>query len=221
MNLNIQLPNFTGSDLDDAKERKLIKEYLVNLAEQLRFILANINQDNLDDSLSDTIKSNTNAVDALNKGYKDTNAALIAVGKQANSLSLATNNKLRSCEVTLKLEDKEISKATIQFTGNFVTAEQLAGSQLDINAANIKQGTIPNDRIDTESLPVKKLNNAAGTFTSLSSSIPGTQLDETGVKTVKLYATGTATKAAGGTYYPLFIDAETGEILKSDTAEGG
>lgn len=45
--LNLTLPNFNESDLSDEKQRRRIMNYLVKLDEQLRFVLSNLDEENV------------------------------------------------------------------------------------------------------------------------------------------------------------------------------
>lgn len=198
--IDFKLPNFNDNQLDDAKERKQIKEYLVLLAKQLKYILNNIDVENLSAGLSQSISDNSKAVQQMSSGLQDIGGAIARVEKSATQLSLSADNKLRSCVLSLKLGDTTLGSVTIQFTGNFVTEEQLAQNG------------------------VSKLTGATGTFSSLSSASGSTQLDGSHVASAKLCATGVATAQDGETYYPVYIKSN-GELIKAaeaySPAEGG
>lgn len=198
--IDFKLPNFNDNQLDDAKERKQIKEYLVLLAKQLKYILNNIDTENLAAGLSQSISDNSKAVQQMSSGLQDIGGAIARVEKNATQLSLSADNKLRSCVLSLKLGDATLGNVTIQFTGNFVTEEQLAQNG------------------------VSKLTGATGTFSSLSSASGSTQLDGSHVTSAKLFATGVATAQDGETYYPVYIKSN-GELIKAaeaySPAEGG
>lgn len=198
--IDFKLPNFNDNQLDDAKERKQIKEYLVLLAKQLKYILNNIDVENLSAGLSQSISDNSKAVQQMSSGLQDMGGAIARVEKNATQLSLSADNKLRSCVLSLKLGDTTLGNVTIQFTGNFVTEEQLAQNG------------------------VSKLTGATGTFSSLSSASGSTQLDGSHVTSAKLFATGVATAQDGETYYPVYIKSN-GELIKAaeaySPAEGG
>ena len=198
--IDFKLPNFNDNQLDDAKERKQIKEYLVLLAKQLKYILNNIDVENLSAGLSQSISDNSKAVQQMSSGLQDMGGAIARVEKNATQLSLSADNKLRSCVLSLKLGDTTLGNVTIQFTGNFVTEEQLAQNG------------------------VSKLTGATGTFSSLSSASGSTQFDGSHVTSAKLFATGVATAQDGETYYPVYIKSN-GELIKAaeaySPAEGG
>jgi flagellar hook-basal body complex protein FliE len=194
--IDLKLPSFTDNQLDDAKERKQIKEYLVLLTKQLKYYLNNIDIENLSTGLTQTIQNNSKATEQLASNLTDVNNAVIKTEKNATQLSLTAENALRSTVLVLKMADVELARVTIQFTGNFVTAEQL------------------------EEYEASKLTGATGTFSSLSSSSGAVQLGDSEITASKLYATGAATAQDGETYYPVYIKAN-GELIRAvNPAEG-
>lgn len=194
--IDLKLPSFTDNQLDDAKERKQIKEYLVLLTKQLKYYLNNIDIENLSTGLTQTIQNNSKATEQLASNLTDVNNAVIKTEKNATQLSLTAENALRSTVLVLKMADVELARVTIQFTGNFVTAEQL------------------------EAYEASKLTGATGTFSSLSSSSGAVQLGDSDITASKLYATGAATAQDGETYYPVYIKAN-GELIRAvNPAEG-
>lgn len=220
--IDFKLPNFNDNQLDDAKERKQIKEYLVLLTRQLKYILNNIDVENLSSGLSKSISDNGAAVDKVSQDLRDIGGAISKVEKNATQLGLNAENRERSCILVLKMADSELARVTIQFTGNFVTDTQLEqkGYVTDVELDN-------KDYVTATELAqngVSKITGATGTFSSLSSASGSTQLDENHVASVKLFATGVATAQDGETYYPVYIKSN-GELIKAaeaySPAEGG
>ena len=123
--IDFKLPNFNDNQLDDAKERKQIKEYLVLLTRQLKYILNNIDVENLSSGLSKSISDNGAAVNKVTQDLRDIGGAISKVEKNATQLGLNAENRERSCILVLKMADSELARVTIQFTGNFVTDTQL------------------------------------------------------------------------------------------------
>ena len=123
--IDFKLPNFNDNQLDDAKERKQIKEYLVLLTRQLKYILNNIDVENLASGLSKSISDNGAAVNKVSQDLRDIGGAISKVEKNATQLGLNAENRERSCILVLKMADAELARVTIQFTGNFVTDTQL------------------------------------------------------------------------------------------------
>ena len=123
--IDFKLPNFNDNQLDDAKERKQIKEYLVLLTRQLKYILNNIDVENLASGLSKSISDNGAAVTKVTQDLRDIGGAISKVEKNATQLGLNAENHERSCILVLKMADSELARVTIQFTGNFVTDTQL------------------------------------------------------------------------------------------------
>ena len=220
--IDFKLPNFNDNQLDDAKERKQIKEYLVLLTRQLKYILNNIDVENLASGLSKSISDNGAAVTKVSQDLRDIGGAISKVEKNATQLGLNAENRERSCILVLKMADSELARVTIQFTGNFVTDTQLEQKGY-VTATELEQkGYVTATELAQNG--VSKITGATGTFSSLSSASGSTQLDGSHVASAKLFATGVATAQDGETYYPVYIKSN-GELIKAaeaySPAEGG
>ena len=220
--IDFKLPNFNDNQLDDAKERKQIKEYLVLLTRQLKYILNNIDVENLASGLSKSISDNGAAVTKVSQDLRDIGGAISKVEKNATQLSLNAENRERSCILVLKMADSELARVTIQFTGNFVTDTQLEQKGYVTDAELEQKGYVTATELEQNG--VSKITGATGTFSSLSSASGSTQLDGSHVASAKLFATGVATAQDGETYYPVYIKSN-GELIKAaeaySPAEGG
>ena len=220
--IDFKLPNFNDNQLDDAKERKQIKEYLVLLTRQLKYILNNIDVENLASDLSKSISDNGAAVNKVSQDLRDIGGAISKVEKNATQLGLNAENRERSCILVLKMADSELARVTIQFTGNFVTDTQLEQKGYVTDTELEQKGYVTATELAQNG--VSKITGATGTFSSLSSASGSTQLDGSHVASVKLFATGVATAQDGETYYPVYIKSN-GELIKAaeaySPAEGG
>ena len=220
--IDFKLPNFNDNQLDDAKERKQIKEYLVLLTRQLKYILNNIDVENLSSGLSKSISDNGAAVNKVTQDLRDIGGAISKVEKNATQLGLNAENRERSCILVLKMADSELARVTIQFTGNFVTDTQLEQKGYVTDTELEQKGYVTATELEQNG--VSKITGATGTLSSLSSASGSTQLDGSRVASAKLFATGAATAQDGETYYPVYIKAN-GELIKAAEAyspsEGG
>lgn len=220
--IDFKLPNFNDNQLDDAKERKQIKEYLVLLTRQLKYILNNIDVENLASDLSKSISDNGAAVTKVSQDLRDIGGAISKVEKNATQLGLNAENRERSCILVLKMADAELARVTIQFTGNFVTDTQLEQKGYVTDTELEQKGYVTATELAQNG--VSKITGATGTFSSLSSASGSTQLDGSHVASAKLFATGVATAQDGETYYPVYIKSN-GELIKAagaySPAEGG
>lgn len=220
--IDFKLPNFNDNQLDDAKERKQIKEYLVLLTRQLKYILNNIDVENLSSGLSKSISDNGAAVTKVSQDLRDIGGAISKVEKNATQLGLNAENRERSCILVLKMADAELARVTIQFTGNFVTDTQLEQKGYVTDTELEQMGYVTATELEQNG--VSKITGATGTFSSLSSASGSTQLDGSHVASAKLFATGVATAQDGETYYPVYIKSN-GELIKAaeaySPAEGG
>nr|DAH48813.1 MAG TPA: hypothetical protein [Bacteriophage sp.] len=220
--IDFKLPNFNDNQLDDAKERKQIKEYLVLLTRQLKYILNNIDVENLSSGLSKSISDNGAAVNKVTQDLRNIGGAISKVEKNATQLGLNAENHERSCILVLKMADSELARVTIQFTGNFVTDMQLEQKGYVTDTELEQKGYVTATELAQNG--VSKITGATGTFSSLSSASGSTQLDGSHVASAKLFATGVATAQDGETYYPVYIKSN-GELIKAaeaySPAEGG
>ena len=220
--IDFKLPNFNDNQLDDAKERKQIKEYLVLLTRQLKYILNNIDVENLASGLSKSISDNGAAVTKVTQDLRDIGGAISKVEKNATQLGLNAENRERSCILVLKMADSELARVTIQFTGNFVTDTQLEQKGYVTDTELEQKGYVTATELAQNG--VSKITGATGTFSSLSSASGSTQLDGSHVASAKLFATGVATAQDGETYYPVYIKSN-GELIRAaeaySPAEGG
>lgn len=220
--IDFKLPNFNDNQLDDAKERKQIKEYLVLLTRQLKYILNNIDVENLASGLSKSISDNGAAVNKVSQDLRDIGGAISKVERNATQLGLNAENRERSCILVLKMADSELARVTIQFTGNFVTDTQLEQKGYVTDAELEQKGYVTATELEQNG--VSKITGATGTFSSLSSASGSTQLDGSHVASAKLFANGVATAQDGETYYPVYIKSN-GELIRAaeaySPAEGG
>ena len=224
--IDFKLPNFNDNQLDDAKERKQIKEYLVLLTRQLKYILNNIDVENLASGLSKSISDNGAAVNKVTQDLRDIGGAISKVEKNATQLGLNAENHERSCILVLKVADSELARVTIQFTGNFVTDTQLEQKGYVTDTQLEQKGYVTDTELEQKGYVtatelaqngVSKITGATGTFSSLSSASGSTQLDGSHVASAKLFATGVATAQDGETYYPVYIKSN-GELIKAAEA---
>ena len=213
--IDFKLPNFNDNQLDDAKERKQIKEYLVLLTRQLKYILNNIDVENLASGLSKSISDNGAAVNKVSQDLRDIGGAISKVEKNATQLGLNAENRERSCILVLKMADAELARVTIQFTGNFVTDTQLEQKGYVTDTELEQKGYVTATELAQNG--VSKITGATGTFSSLSSASGSTQLDGSHVASAKLFATGVATAQDGETYYPVYIKSN-GELIRAAEA---
>ena len=213
--IDFKLPNFNDNQLDDAKERKQIKEYLVLLTRQLKYILNNIDVENLASGLSKSISDNGAAVTKVSQDLRDIGGAISKVEKNATQLGLNAENHERSCILVLKMADAELARVTIQFTGNFVTDTQLEQKGYVTDTELEQKGYVTATELAQNG--VSKITGATGTFSSLSSASGSTQLDGSHVASAKLFATGVATAQDGETYYPVYIKSN-GELIRAAEA---
>ena len=80
------LPEIKDSDLNSGKERRKILEYLYQLTEQLRYVLSNLDEENLAPALAEKLDG-SQAVAALSGEIRDAYGNIAALRRTAQSLS--------------------------------------------------------------------------------------------------------------------------------------
>lgn len=74
--LNMPRPRFTAEDLDDERQRRKIISWLIQLDEQLRYLLNNLDAENLGEELRDIIQATAGAIELMAEGLEDTRAVV-------------------------------------------------------------------------------------------------------------------------------------------------
>ena len=162
----LSLPSITNEKLNDAKERKAIRDYLYQLNEQLRYTLNNLDEENLSTELTDTIQGAYTESTKLSKEMKDVQGNVSRVQQFASSLVLTVENQTDGLSSSIKLTSggTEISSGMVKITGAVSFNDLKNEGSTEINGANISTGKINAARIDVDNLYVKHLSSADGTF---------------------------------------------------------
>jgi len=203
---DFNLPDIKESDLDSQKERRQILEYLYQLTEQLRYVLMNLDEDNLSDSLKETIDGAYRASETimhrledvygnvssvkqtsseLSARVEDAEGNMSALSQKVDGFTLVVTNGEQSSVIQLKSGSATIASQTIRFTGDVIFASDLTDGNTVISGSNIQTGTI-----DASDVSVTNLNAS----NIVSGIINGIQM--TGV-----YGSFDYLSAAGGAVY--------------------
>lgn len=133
---------FPSFEAGESTERRLdtVTNYLYMLLEQLRYTLANIGRENINDTaFADMSEVITHPL-SIRMG--DAEGNISSLQQWAGGLVLTVENGERSSSIRLTSGDVTISSETIQFKG-MVLFEDLSGSgRTEINGDNITTGTI-------------------------------------------------------------------------------
>jgi hypothetical protein len=172
--LNLSLPSFHGMDLSDEKQMRKLTSYLYRLDEQLRYVLNNLGEENLSDSLRAIINAQTDAtvLDEMTGrlqrlGTQITQTAdkikLAASKEELDALGNVLNESVAAFEVTaeeirLAVEgklDADAPSVGVQ-TASAVVNEKgvyLSGGEIDMrttdgeNFVNITDGGVEASRL--------------------------------------------------------------------------
>lgn len=131
--LNINLPNFTAEDLDDAAQRRRIVSYMYSLHEQLQYLLTHLDEDNLSDGLKETINVAYEAIKTVTADVIE----LKAPAKRVQTLGsevLIDENRVRIATPEFMVEINE--------SGQIFLLDDSGGVMADLSVTN--QLTAPN-----------------------------------------------------------------------------
>lgn len=81
-NYDMPRPRFTAEDMDDEKQRKKIISWLVQLDEKLRYMLENIDTDNLSGELNGTLEETREAIRLVSEGVENSRAEIEVLPEQ-------------------------------------------------------------------------------------------------------------------------------------------
>lgn len=73
---SMERPRFTAEDMDDEKQRKKIISWLIRLDEQLRYMMSNIGEENLNSELAGTITAAGNVVQLMAHSVEEQEATI-------------------------------------------------------------------------------------------------------------------------------------------------
>lgn len=160
---NITLP--TLSEVSDKQNMEQIRGYLATLHDQLRYMMLNIDTDNLSDSLSKTIftasenaEYSKNELDSMKESIVSVDNNLSALVQTADKINWFITDSNDASDITLTPEAVSLISNSIDLTGlvKFSDLEQ-AGSTI-INGSNIRAGTVSADKLSVNDLSALAAN---------------------------------------------------------------
>ena len=170
---NITLPDL--SDISDKQNLEKIKGYLATLNDQLRYMMLNIDEENLSDSLSDTIKT-------AEKTSSEAKISLVRLGERiskvtqtADKINWLISNGKSSTDFTLTSTAARLISNSIDMTG-YARFTDLSGTGTSvINGNNILTGTISADKLSVSTLESISANIGGWSISgnSITSSVSG------------------------------------------------
>lgn len=139
-NVTFTLPDLSGVEagLDDKKERRRIIEYLYQLNEQLRYMLSNLDGDNMSSAFVQEI-CNSEAVDRLTQQVADAQSGMKTIRKQtAEGISEIAQQVTQTGEAmeSLRRQTAEGFEQTVQ-KGGILSAINQSAEQVRIEAGKI------------------------------------------------------------------------------------
>lgn len=185
-NINLSIPSFAGMDLSDEKTLRKLTSYLYKLDEQLRYVLNNLGEDNLSDSLRTVINTGADAtvINELTGKLQRLNTQIIqtaeaitlkASREDLDALGNTLNESVAEFELTAEQLRAEISD-TASSTQSLI--EQTAS---DIRSEVSDTETNLQSQIDQQAeqitLAVQTANSAASAADAAQATADGAQAD--------------------------------------------
>lgn len=151
--LNLSLPSFQGLDLSDEKQLRKLTSYLYRLDEQLRYVLNNLGEENLSDSLRAIINAQTDAT-VLDEMTGQVQRLSTQIVQTAQAISLKA--------------DKETLDALGETLGSSIAALEVTAEQIRAEVSNTASGLQSqiNQQAGQITLSVQTATNAQNTANS-------------------------------------------------------
>ncbi|MBE6718058.1 MAG: hypothetical protein E7574_02220 [Ruminococcaceae bacterium] len=150
MQLNVTLPSL--SEISDRHNFEKIKGYLAILHDQLQYIMLNIDDDNLSDSLSQTINTAYDNAKLANETIISLDDKLSKTTQTAEKINWFIKDSNSSTDFALTSYAASLISESVSISG-FVKFSDLENSgETIINGANIKTGSISADKLSVSDL---------------------------------------------------------------------
>ena len=160
---NITLP--TLSEVSDKQNMEKIRGYLATLHDQLRYMMLNIDMDNLSDSLSETIfnasenaEYSKNELASMKESVVSIDNTLSSLIQTADKINWFITDSTDTSEFTLTPNAVSVISKSVDLTGlvKFSDLEQ-TGSTV-INGSNISAGSVSADKLSVSDLSALAAN---------------------------------------------------------------
>lgn len=161
--LNLSLPSFQGLDLSDEKQLRKLTSYLYRLDEQLRYVLNNLGEENLSDSLRAIINAQTDAT-VLDEMTGQVQRLSTQIVQTAQAISLKA--------------DKETLDALGETLGSSIAALEVTADAIRTEVSNTASGLQSqiNQQAGQITLSVQTANSAANAAAAANAAL-GDKLD--------------------------------------------
>lgn len=128
--LNLSLPNFSEADLNDEKQRRRIMNYLVKLDEQLRFVLSNLDEENVTETFRTEI---------IKAAREDRTRETVSVKEIQNELGrLSTEIRQAYDAIELKLNASDLAAGVDTQNGILIDKNgvHIEGAAVEMNTTD-------------------------------------------------------------------------------------
>ena len=147
---NITLP--TLEDIQNKNNAEKIRGYLATLHDQLRYMMLNIDTDNLSDSLNTTISNSSQGVTDLKKSVVQLDESMSLLSQTADKINWLVSDGASSTDFSFTPYAADLISKCVNITG-YVTFSDLENTgNTIINGSNIISGSITADKFTVDDL---------------------------------------------------------------------
>ena len=166
MLFNISLPDL--SDISDNQNIDKIRGYLATLNDQLRYMMMNIDEDNLSQSLSDTINTSAEYTAQLKESIVRLGDNISSLNQTAEKISWLISDGGNSSNFSLTSTAASIISNSLNLQGYAKFTDLQNSGYSIINGSNIISGSISADKIQSYSITADKIQSYSITADKLS-----------------------------------------------------
>ncbi len=167
MLFNISLPSL--SDISDKQNAEKIRGYLATLHDQLRYMMLNIDTENLSDSLSNTITTASDNAEFSKNNVISLGDKMTTVSQTADKINWLISDGNSATDFSLTSYAASLIADSVNIKGYVKFTDLEDSGTTVINGNNIISGTVSADKLSVSDL------------SALSASIGGWSLTETGI----------------------------------------
>lgn len=150
MQLNLTLPTF--SEATDKQNAEKIRGYLATLHDQLRYMMLNIDTDNLSDGLSQTITNASETAERSKESIIKLEDKISAVTQTAEKIHWLISDGTDSADFTLTGYAARLIAESINLKGYVSITDLEESGTTKIHGGNIIAGTISADKLSVSDL---------------------------------------------------------------------
>lgn len=153
---NITLP--TLEEIRDKNNAEKIRGYLATLHDQLKYMMLNIDTDNLSDTLNTTISTSSQGVTDLKESVIQLDESMSVLSQAADKISWIVSDGTSSTDFSFTPYATELISKCVDITGYVTFSDLESNGKTVINGSNIISGSISADKLTVNDLSALSAN---------------------------------------------------------------